>query len=145
VVRSDKDGVVRLDAKLSGEPRSSEEPAVPEVGAASHAYLILSGNIGSSSGGLGEVLMKSFLGTIGSRKPLPRAIALMNDGVKLALSGSASAETIKELESLGVTVLVCGTCTQHFGITGDITAGRISNMFEITETVFGTSKPIVLG
>jgi hypothetical protein len=44
-----------------------------------------------------------------------------------------------------VTVLVCGTCTKHFGITDDIAVGQISNMFEITETVFGASKPIVLG
>jgi hypothetical protein len=33
----------------------------------------------------------------------------------------------------------------HFGITENIRVGVISNMFEITEAVFGTSKPIVIG
>ncbi|MDR1886040.1 MAG: sulfurtransferase-like selenium metabolism protein YedF, partial [Synergistaceae bacterium] len=142
VSRTDADGVTRIEAVLpEGTERREEAGPAPEAGPkrSDYAYLILSSNIGAQSDGLGEVLMKSFLGTIGSRRPRPRAIALMNDGVKLALSGETSAETLKELESDGVTVLVCGTCTKHFGITDDIAVGQISNMFEITETVFGAS------
>ncbi|MFR5880996.1 MAG: hypothetical protein ACLUEQ_09425 [Cloacibacillus evryensis] len=46
---------------------------------------------------------------------------------------------------MGTKILICGTCTKHFGITEAITIGTISNMFEISEAVFGTDKPIVLG
>jgi selenium metabolism protein YedF len=144
VKRTDSGGVTKLEAVLSDEAARASGASSDPAGA-DCAYLILSDNIGAPSDGLGEVLMKSFLGTIGSRNPLPGAIALMNDGVKLAVSGATASQTLKELEARGVKVLVCGTCAKHFDITGDIAAGQISNMFEITETVFGASKPIVMG
>jgi selenium metabolism protein YedF len=147
VERLDSEGVTKLEAVLSGEAAKQPQTAFDVQNAvprSDYAYLILSNTIGVPSDGLGEVLMKSFLGTIGSREPLPSAIALMNEGVKLALAGETTASTLSELEARGVTLLVCGTCTKHFGITEGIGAGQISNMFEITEAVFGTSKPIVM-
>lgn len=107
------------------------------------AFLITSDKIGADSDGLGEVLIKGWLGTIKARTPLPSAIALMNEGVKLALPGAA-ADVLKEMEDAGVRILVCGTCTKHFGITEKIAVGVISNMFEITEAVYGASKPVVV-
>jgi selenium metabolism protein YedF len=144
VARKDEDGCVRLDAALTAGFEKKDGLLPPEGRGGDHAFLILSMRVGSDSDGLGEVLMKSLLGTIGSRKDLPAVIALMNSGVKLALAGSSCSEALRELESMGVTILVCGTCAKHFGITGDIAVGHISNMFEITEGVFGTSKPIVI-
>lgn len=156
VLRFENDGSYRIEARLSkGSASGENEPAKArdahftgaherEAGR-SYAFMILSQNLGADSDGLGEVLMKSFLGTLPSRRPAPAAIALLNDGVKLALAESTCSETLKELERIGVEVLVCGTCTKHYGIMDEIAVGRISNMFEITETVFGTGKPIVLG
>lgn len=106
-------------------------------------FLITSDTIGDASDGLGEVLMKGFLGTIKSHSQLPTVIALMNSAVKLALPGP-TAETLSELASLGVKILVCGTCTKHFDITDKIAVGVISNMFEITEAVYGAAKPILV-
>jgi sulfur relay (sulfurtransferase) complex TusBCD TusD component (DsrE family) len=42
----------------------------------------------------------------------------------------------------GVEILVCGTCTNHFGITEKIGVGTISNMFDITEAMLGPSRVI---
>lgn len=109
------------------------------------AYLILSRYIGEEDQELGELLMKSFMGTVASNKPLPRTVALMNGGVKLALADSSCSDTLRELEAAGVAILVCGTCAKHYGILDRIVTGQISNMFEITESVFNVSKPIVLG
>jgi selenium metabolism protein YedF len=147
VERIDSEDVTRLEAVLSDEAAKQPQAGLGVQDAApssDYAYLILSNMIGARSDGLGEVLMKSFLGTIGSREPLPRTIALMNEGVKLAQAGETTASTLSGLEARGVTLLVCGTCTRHFGITDNIEAGQISNMFEIAEAVFGTSKPIVM-
>ena len=69
----------------------------------------------------------------------------MNDAVMMAIGDSSSLDYLKELSDKGVKILVCGTCTKHFGVTEDIKVGVISNMFEITEAVFGAAKPIVLG
>ena len=89
--------------------------------------------------------MKGFLGTLVQRNPLPKVIALMNGAVLLTLPESSTADTLRDLEHLGVIILVCGTCTKHFAIDEKVSVGQISNMFEITETVFSTAKPIVIG
>ena len=69
----------------------------------------------------------------------------MNSAVKMAVEGSSFFDHLSELRDRGTLILVCGTCTKHFGITDDIRIGVISNMFEITEAVLGTSKPTVIG
>ena len=141
VTRADSDGHIAINALRSGAAVSNERNAEAD----SRAYLLLSEYVGYESDGLGEVLMKSFLGTVAAGSPLPKVVALMNGAVKLALSESTCSETLKEMETKGVLILVCGTCAKHFGIMDEITVGRISNMFEITEAVFGASRPIVMG
>ena len=109
------------------------------------AVLFTSDKIGAESGGLGEVLMKAYIGTLVKADTAPAVIALMNEGVKMALPESSVCDSLKELAAKGTKILVCGTCTNHFGITDKVGVGVISNMFEITEAVFGAAKSIVLG
>lgn len=109
------------------------------------AVLFTSDRIGAPSDGLGEVLMKSYIGTLVKGQTPPAVIALMNEGVKMALPDSSVSDSLKELAGKGTKILVCGTCTNHFGVTDKVAVGVISNMFEITEAVFGAAKSIVLG
>lgn len=96
--------------------------------------------IGGDDMELGEVLVKSFLGTLAQMDDPPRTIALMNEGIRLALKGTSSCEHLQELERRGVEIFVCGTCSNHFGLTGEVGVGIISNMFDITEALLDTSK-----
>jgi selenium metabolism protein YedF len=149
VTRFEEGGVFRLEARAANSARTESAAAFePDTGAPDgrrdYAFLITSSTIGAESDGLGEVLMKAWLGTIKARDPLPTVIALMNNGVKLALPGPA-ADTLREMTDRGVELLVCGTCAKHFGVTDEIAVGKISNMFEITEAVYGASKPIIVG
>lgn len=109
------------------------------------SVLLLSDKIGADSDGLGDALMKAFIGTLAQREQLPCVVALMNEGVKMALEERSTCDTLRELEQKGMSLLICGTCTKHFSITEEIKIGTISNMFEITDTVFGASKPVVIG
>jgi hypothetical protein len=88
--------------------------------------------------------MKSFLGTLSQLDDAPLAVALMNEGVKLALYDSSSCDHLKNLEKKGTLILVCGTCVGHFHIAEQIGAGTISNMFEIVENLKRASKIITL-
>ena len=123
----------------------SGKSAAPQETSRSAAILLTSDKIGAPSDGLGEALMKAYLGTLPKAAAPPAVIALMNEGVKMALPETSTFDTLKELESLGVRILICGTCTKHFGITEQISIGTISNMFEISEAVFGADKPMILG
>jgi len=44
-------------------------------------------------------------------------------------------DDLQALEAQNTKILVCGTCTNFFGITQEIAAGSISNMYDIVETM----------
>lgn len=130
----------------SGEKSiEATEKSSKEAGHEDVAIVICSSVLGQSDASLGEVLIKGFLGTLAERSTPPAGIALMNEGVKLALQDSSASDSLRELERKGCNILVCGTCANHFGIAGSISVGTISNMFEITELMMQHSKTIVLG
>ncbi|MEG1641584.1 MAG: sulfurtransferase-like selenium metabolism protein YedF [Synergistaceae bacterium] len=110
-----------------------------------YSVLLLSDKLGADSNGLGEVLMKAYIGTLSQADKLPKVIALMNSAVMMSLPENSVSDTLKEISDNGVKILVCGTCTKHFGITEQITVGTISNMFEITEEIFAVAKPLIMG
>ena len=108
------------------------------------ALLITTSHLGKNDDELGEVLMKGFLSTIADMEQTPKVVALMNEGVLLALPESSTSESLSLLEEKGCRILVCGTCTNHFGVTEKIKLGTISNMFEITEHILETHKTITI-
>lgn len=89
---------------------------------------------------LGATLMKAFLHTLTEISPLPDAIICYNTGVKLALDGSQTADDLKQLESKGVKILVCGTCVNFFEIKEKIAAGTVSNMYDIASALFSAGR-----
>ena len=107
------------------------------------AILVAHDVLGGNDKELGEVLMKAFLGCISKLSRRPAVMAFMNEGVKLVLPESSACEYIKELEKAGTKILVCGTCTTHFGITDKVAVGTISNMFEIMEMITGADNTLI--
>jgi len=137
----DEDGTITIHAEKGGM-ESSPRPVSPEaLEKLQDAAVLITGKvIGSGDAVLGEVLMKGFLGTLSQIANPPSVVALMNEGVKLALKNTSSCDHLLALQKKGTRVLVCGTCPNHFGITPDVGAGIISNMFEITEALLSASK-----
>lgn len=115
-------------------PQEGQELAPPRDGA-SLAVLITGETFGRGSEELGGVLVKSFLRTLAGLETPPIVLALMNGGVKLALFDSSTCDRLKDLERRGTRVLVCGTCTNFYGVTDSVGVGIISNMYEIVETI----------
>ena len=92
--------------------------------------------MGSGSVEFGAALLKTFIYTLTESEVLPKGLIFYNEGVKLSCEGS-SVSDINRLLEMGVDVLSCGACLEYYGLT--IKAGRISNMFEITEMMMGAS------
>ena len=89
---------------------------------------------------LGDILIRSFVHTLLQLKPLPDTIICYNAGVKLAVRGSAALDDLQQIERAGVDILVCGTCANYFVLGDQIAAGRISNMYDIAETMAGAGR-----
>ena len=127
VVTGAKDGAVEACVAAPVETSDGVKSAV----------FISHQTIGGNDAVLGEVLMKAFLGTLTQygEDERPEVIALMNEGVKLAVKDTPRAETLAEYEAKGGKVLVCGTCLKHFGLMDLLGAGVVSNMFEIASAL----------
>jgi selenium metabolism protein YedF len=93
---------------------------------------------------LGNLLMQSFLHTMGGLEGGPEIILLMNNGVKLVTQESPVLGELKQLESQGTEILACGTCLARFELTDKIAVGKVSNMYEITGKMLKADRVISL-
>jgi selenium metabolism protein YedF len=105
---------------------------------------VSSDRMGRGDDQLGEVLLRSFLHTLGEASPAPDTLIFYNSGVKLVVEASPALEDLHRLEAWGVKILLCGTCLGHFDLKDKVAAGEISNMYAITETMLGAAKVINL-
>jgi selenium metabolism protein YedF len=106
-------------------------------------YQITSEFMGSGSDELGSILMRALIHTISESDKKPEIIILYNSAVKLAIDESPVIDDLKELESKGIEIMVCGTCTNYFEISDNITVGIISNMYDILDTLNGAGHLVI--
>lgn len=128
------------DSAAQPAAKDSDEGSLEDV-----AILVSGKELGKEDRELGEVLIKGFLGALAERDRPPRVVALMNEGVFLALDDHTALESLRQLEAKGTELLVCGTCTTHFGVTDRVGAGVVSNMFDISEALLGVARTVCLG
>jgi selenium metabolism protein YedF len=96
---------------------------------------ISSEGMGRGDDDLGATLMEAFLDTLSHFKGELSHAVFVNAAAKLAVEGSPVLEQVRQLEQMGVEVLVCGTCLDHFGIRNKLAVGTVSNMYAIIETL----------
>ncbi len=123
---------LKLEASGTG---SLEDKAGSEQ---SRSYLITSETLGEGPRELGELLMTGFLKTLMEVEPLPETLLFMNEGVKLVTVNDSAAEIIRGLPR-EIEILACGTCLDYFELTESLKVGRVSNMYEILDTITRTS------
>ena len=106
--------------------------------------MISSDRIGSGDDVLGEKLMANFISTLKEMGSELWRLVLVNNGVKLAVAGSPVLDSLSGLENEGVTILVCGTCLEHFGLTSGKRVGETTNMLDIVTAMQVADKVINL-
>ena len=148
---TEREGGVReialAQAASAGQaPADAAPEAGPSCGAApgkeaGPVVVILSDNhMGRGDDILGDALIRAFIHTLAQLKPLPTTIICYNAGVKLTVKDSTVLDDLQQLMQAGVDILVCGTCVNYFGLGDQIAAGRISNMYDILETMAGAAR-----
>jgi len=120
--------------------RVAEDAPLPQGEARKIMVFIDGETVGKGDDRLGAILMKSFLATLKELSPLPWRIAFVNGGVKLASNGSETLPYLRELENLGVEIILCGTCVDFYRIKEQLGAGRTSNMYEIVSSLADSSS-----
>lgn len=107
-----------------------------------YMVVIKSLNMGQGEEALGTLLMKSYVNVLPELDHLPQVICMYNEGVKLAIEGSPVLEALQKLESKGVKIIVCGTCTEYYKVSGQLKVGSISNMYHIASLLSTMPKVV---
>ncbi|WP_320008311.1 sulfurtransferase-like selenium metabolism protein YedF [Maridesulfovibrio sp.] len=98
--------------------------------------------LGSGDDKLGAGLMFNFLSTLPELGDSLWRIIMVNSAVKLATEGHKCLEKIQNLEKSGVSVLVCGTCLDHFGLLDKKQVGETTNMLDVVTSLQLATKVI---
>ncbi len=145
-VREEKGQFTLKISKQKKEQESISEWKITEnqepVSKAGLVLFIDTDTMGRGSEELGRILMRTFLQTLEQSEVQLQKIILLNSGVKLACAGSEVLEDLQELGAKGVEILACGTCLDFFGLKKDLSAGRVSNMYEIIKSLDQAQKVI---
>jgi selenium metabolism protein YedF len=150
-----RNGLVIVTAEADGDRNSTEEDpgeaasdawhqASPSPQAAPDRQLVLitSDVIGHGDDLLGGKLMQNFLATLPEMGESLWRIIFINAGVKLTVQGSPVLEGLQSLESAGVSILVCGTCLDHFQLLEHKRVGRTTNMLDVVTSLQLAGKVI---
>jgi selenium metabolism protein YedF len=98
--------------------------------------------MGTGPEDLGRILIKAFLKTLSEASLKPWRVVFYNSGALLAVQGSEHLEALKDLEKSGVELLACGACLDFFGKKDQLAVGRVTNMYEIIETLSAADRVV---
>ncbi len=129
--------------------KSGAEPApqaVPTPASTSGGQQIMvmctTDRMGFGDDELGLKLMLNFIRTLKEMGPDLWRLVLVNNGVKLAIEGSAVLPELQAYEKEGITILVCGTCLEHFKLLERKQVGITTNMLDIVTAMQLADKVI---
>ena len=134
----------KSEGKIQAEVPQETYVCAPQATGIGTTVFINKDRIGHGSDELGNNLIKAFIATIKELSVQPRTICFMNSGVKLTVKGAETLPYLKELEEKGIELLVCGTCLNYFNLKEQLSVGKISNMYDISETMLKSSKVITI-
>ncbi|WP_321403812.1 sulfurtransferase-like selenium metabolism protein YedF [Maridesulfovibrio sp.] len=98
--------------------------------------------LGSGDDELGAGLMFNFISTLPELGDSLWRIIMVNSAVKLATEGNKCLEKLQELEKSGVSLLVCGTCLDHFKLLDKKQVGETTNMLDVVTSLQLATKVI---
>ena len=132
-------------ARRGSTPQPEALPAGKAEIVSGPLVLVISADvIGRGEKELGHILMRAFFHTLGEVQPVPHTLIFFNTGVKLACEGSPVLDDLCALEAEGVEMLACGTCLNYFELKDKLAVGRVSNMYDIAETMLNAGKVLTL-
>ena len=104
--------------------------------------MVAADRMGSGDDLLGAKLMINFIKTLKEMGDELWRLVFVNSGVKLTVDGAGTLEDLKGLEEGGLTLLVCGTCLDHFDLLEKKRVGQTTNMLDIVTAMQLADKVI---
>lgn len=79
----------------------------------------------------GSEMLDKFFHTLESQPLKPHAICFYTEGARVACEGSPHLLGLGLLAGLGVRLVTCRTCLEHYGLAAELAVGEAGGMVEI--------------
>lgn len=125
------------------QPVEDEGPA-PEAGVQPRKIMVMcaTDRMGLGDDALGKKLMVNFVRTLNEMGPELWRLVFVNNGVKLTIDGAEVLDDLRAMEEDGLTILVCGTCLEHFDLLARKQVGVTTNMLDIVTAMQVADKVV---
>jgi len=122
----------------------SHPPAAPQSASENQKIMVMiaTDRMGFGDDTLGKLLLISFIKTLAEMGDELWRLVFVNNGVKLTIGGSEALDILKGYEKEGLTILVCGTCLNHFNLLDKKEVGVTTNMLDIVTAMQLADKVI---
>ena len=117
------------------KPEEYCAPSISHFEKGNFVVAITSDKMGEGDEELGHLLMTNFIKALKDLDELPQKMVFYNNGVKLVTNSSPVIEHLRDLEKMGVELMLCATCVNHYSLESVVGAGTLSNMYAIAETM----------
>ena len=138
---TESDGIWSLTVtKKTTEPVQSKpeeycDTSIAHFQKGNYVVVISSDKMGEGDAELGHLLMTNFIKALKDIDKLPGKIVFYNNGVKLAVKSSPVIEHLRDLEKMGVELILCATCVNHYSLSNELGVGLVSNIYVIAEAM----------
>ena len=135
-----------VHGKKTGTSQGDSQPLVKEPKSHEKKIMVMVGTdcMGHGDDVLGSLLLFNFLKTLKEMGTELWRLVFVNNGVKLTIEGAEALPVLKDLEGEGVTILVCGTCLNHFSLLEKKKVGETTNMLDIVTAMQLADKVIII-
>lgn len=121
-----------------------DSEAQPPTRARRTVLVVSSEGMGRGNEELAGILARTFFHVLTESDNPPATIVFFNTGVKLVVEGSPVLDDLRALAARGVEMLACGVCLNYFSLRDKVAVGVVSNMYTISETMFGAQHIVSL-
>ena len=140
----DQDGNLYTVVGIGGDSAAEPKPVETVSADAGKKIMVMvaADRMGSGDDVLGAKLMINFIKTLKEMGDELWRLVFVNSGVKLTIDGAGTLQDLKDLEAAGLTILVCGTCLDHFDLLEKKRVGQTTNMLDIVTAMQLADKVI---
>jgi selenium metabolism protein YedF len=123
---------------------ASQPSAAPQSGSEKKKIMVMiaTDRMGFGDDKLGKLLLINFIRTLAEMGDELWRLVFVNNGVKLTIGGSEVLDVLKGYEKEGLTIMVCGTCLNHFDLLHKKEVGDTTNMLDIVTAMQLADKVI---
>jgi hypothetical protein len=102
------------------------------------------GSVGEADRDFAAAMFDRFIHSLEAHAERPDVLCFYTEGVRLVCEGSKALLGLQLLAGLGVRLVVCQSCLEHYGLREKVAVGEVGSMKEIVDLLLSAAKVVTV-